>query len=409
MKKKLFLNNTQVNAELGRCLGCAAKPCHKACPAGCNPNEFIKLALAGRWEEAAFSILRANPLGQVCGLVCPDKFCMKSCARAAIDFSINIPKVQATILQKVRESSTFRLYHSEKLNGKRVAVVGAGPAGIAAAAVLAGRGYSVTLFEADRRIGGAMNMIPEERLPHEIVEADWNFIKNIGDIDLKLKTPVENPLSLLENGYDGVIAALGEPNCVGMGIEGEEFCLNYMDYLKMPERYSGEGNVAIIGGGAVAADCAFTARKNGAKHVEMFVRRRFSDMRISSSERDMLLNNEIDMTTMTRVCAVSKNETGLIVETVKTRFNDSGRLEDIPETKIKRSDFKYVVMAIGSRANEQIQHEKIIYAGDCCHGSSTVVEAIVSGKSAGDKLDALLNGKNVVENNQQNNICLKVG
>ncbi len=405
MKKKLFLNNAQVRAELGRCLNCATKPCHKVCPAGCNPNEFINLALAGKWEEAAFSILRANPLGQVCGLICPDKFCMKSCARATVDFSVNIPKVQAAILQKARNNPEFRLRNAEKLNGMHVAVVGAGPAGIAAAAVLAGRGYSVTLFEADRRIGGAMNMIPEERLPHEVIEADWDFIKNIGDIDLRLKTPVENLLSLFEGGYVGVIAAVGEPNCVGMGIAGEEFCLNYMDYLKTPERYAREGNVAIIGGGAVAADCAFTARKNGAQHVEMFVRRRFSDMKISGGEREMLLDCEIDMTTMTRVCAVTKNDNGLIVETVKTRFNKDGRLEDIPDTRIKRPDFKYVVMAIGSRANEHISHDKIIYAGDCVSGSSTVVEAIASGKNAGDRLDALLSGKKT----EENNICLKVG
>ncbi len=267
----------------------------------------------------------------------------------------------------------------------------------------------MTLFEADRRIGGAMNMIPEERLPHEVIDADWNFIKNIGDIDLKLKTPVENSLSLLENGYDGVVAAVGEPNCVGMGIEGEEFCLNYMDYLKMPEKYVTEGNVAIIGGGAVAADCAFTARKNGAKHVEMFVRRRFSDMKISGSEREMLLENEVDITTMTRVCAITKNENGLAAETVKTRFNEEGRLEDIPNTRIQRPDFRYVVMAVGSRANEPIQHEKIVYAGDCVSGSSTVVEAIASGKRAGDKLDALLRGRDTEQSKPQNNICLKVG
>jgi len=413
MKKKLFLNNAQMKAELGRCLNCAAQPCHKACPAGCNPNEFIHLALAGKWEEAALSILRANPLGQVCGLVCPDKFCMKTCSRAAVDFAINIPKVQAVILQKVRANPAFRLTHSEKLNGKRVAVIGAGPAGIAAASVLAGRGYSVTLFEADKRIGGAMNMIPEERLPHEVIEADWNFIRNIGDIDLKLKTPVENPLLLLEKGYDGVVAALGEPNCVGLGIEGEEFCLNYMDYLKMPEKYAGEGNVAVIGGGAVAADCAFTAGKNGAKNVEMFVRRRFSDMKVSRSEREMLLENEVDITTMTRVCAIFQEQNSLVIETVKTRFNESGRLEDIPGTQIKRPGFKYVVMAIGSRANEKVSHERIVYAGDCCNGSSTVVEAIASGKNAGDRLDVLLNGARETSvtaiDDMKSTVCLKVG
>ncbi len=414
MKKALYLNSAQLKTELGKCLHCAKQPCHTGCPAGCNPSEFINLALAGNWMEAGYSILRSNPLGQTCGLVCPDKFCMKNCTRKNLDYAINIPKVQAAILEKLRTNAEFKLKHAVKLNGKKVAVVGAGPAGIAAAALLAGRGYSVSLFEKEGCIGGAMNLIPESRLPHSVVEQDWQFIRVIGDIDLKLKTKVNSFSELLSSGYDGVVAAVGESEGVKMGIEGEDLTTSYLDYLRKPEDFASAGRVAVIGGGAVAVDCAVTAAQNGASHVEMFVRRRFSDMRITAEERSWLLENNIDITTMTRVCALSQSDKGCLeLQTIKTCFNQEGRLEDIAGTKIIRSGFDRVVMAVGSRSGEKERNDKIVYAGDCLLGSSTVVEAVASGKNAGDRMDRILRGE--VCNDEdltgaiKSTICLKVG
>ena len=92
MPKQLYLNHAQLNAEINRCLNCKNQPCMKACPAGCNPHDFIQFAKNNDFDKAVKVITQANPMGQTCGLVCPDKFCMKACTRANIDFSINIPK-----------------------------------------------------------------------------------------------------------------------------------------------------------------------------------------------------------------------------------------------------------------------------------------------------------------------------
>ena len=101
--KNLYLNPAQFNAETEKCLQCKTKPCEQACPAHCSPHDFIAAAKNKNFDEAANMILQQNPLAETCGLICPDKFCMNACLRAKIDNPINIPKVQATILQKYRE------------------------------------------------------------------------------------------------------------------------------------------------------------------------------------------------------------------------------------------------------------------------------------------------------------------
>lgn len=382
MPKQLYLNHAQLNAEINRCLNCKNQPCMKACPAGCNPHDFIQYAKNNDFDKAVKAITQANPMGQTCGLVCPDKFCMKACTRANIDFSINIPKVQATILEKYRcnNKKTNITY-----NNKKVAVIGAGPAGMAAAEKLANNGFRVTVFEASDKIGGALNMIPNNRLPFDVIEKDWKFIAQNELISLHLNAFVANPEHLLQKGFCAVIVASGEPNCIDLGIEGEEYSISYLDYLKSPDSYLSSGNIAIVGGGAVATDCAVTARQNGAENVEMFIRRRICDMRITEEERKSLIENNIDLTTMTKIKKISKTNGKLVLYTCKTHFVN-GKLEEIEGTTIQRPNFDMLIKAIGSSAPKCNDSENIFYAGDCKHGGSTVVEAVASGKDVAQKV-----------------------
>ena len=260
--KSLYLTKVQLKAELDRCLNCANKPCMNACPVNCSPQEFISHAKNGDFEQAVATITRNNPMGQTCGLICPDKFCMKACTRSRIDFAVNIPKVQATILENYRNPSAEA--KAIRPNGRKVAVIGAGPAGLAAAAELGKQGYYVCLYEASDKIGGALNMIPDERLPYEVIAKDWSFIFNRDFITLYLTTKIGSPSDLFSQGFDGVIVATGEPNVTDLGIPGQEYAVSYMEYLHHPSKYETKGRVAVIGGGNVAADCAFTAAANGA-------------------------------------------------------------------------------------------------------------------------------------------------
>ena len=173
MTKKLYLTDAQLKSETERCLNCPEKPCKKACPANCSPADFIqaaKLRTNEGYAKAAEEILKANPLGQMCGLTCPDRFCMAACSRKNLDAPIRIPAVQAALLEKARKLSVVSAPAPVAPNGKSIAIVGAGPAGMAAAAVLARKGYGITLFEAADKVGGAAKLIPEARLPQEVTE-----------------------------------------------------------------------------------------------------------------------------------------------------------------------------------------------------------------------------------------------
>lgn len=376
----IYLTPLQLNAELGRCLDCKTQPCMTACPVNCNPREFIQCAKNGDTAGAVAAIARNNPLGQTCGLICPDKFCMKACTRHAVDFPINIPKVQATLLQKYRDAA--QPPDAPQPNRASVAVVGAGPAGIAAAALLSRRGIGVVMFEARGKIGGALNMIPKERLPGDVIMRDWNFICRDGRIDLRLNAPVAD-IAALCGQYRAVIAATGEPNCMALGIPGEDLSLSYMDYLSDPEKYQTDGAVAVIGGGNVAADCALTAARLGASSVEMFIRRRVCDMRISKSEHLAILAAGITPNGMTSPEKIEQNGDRLTLF-VRKNISVGEKWQALPNSTVALPYFSRIIRAVGSRADDKPDPapDNLIYAGDCKTGGSTIVEAIASGRAA---------------------------
>ena len=270
---------------------------------------------------------------------------------------------------------------------QKFAVIGAGPAGIGAVAELLKSGFAVEVFEKSSELGGALKMIPDLRLPKEIVAREWKKLANHNALTFNFNQEIVESKTLLEQGFAGVVVAIGENKFRKLGIEGENLALNYDEYLLNPQKYTDAENVAVVGGGAVAVDCAVSAKNGGAKNVEMFVRRRLSDMRITKAERNSLLENQIDITTMTRITKIEKDGEKLTAYSCKTRFNAEQKLEDIPNTEIARKGFDYIVLALGSYSeNLAEQNEKIVFAGDCVNGSSTAVEAVASGKSAARRL-----------------------
>ena len=269
----LYLRKAQFAAELEKCLQCPTKPCEKACPVGCSPHDFIAAAKSGDIGAAAALIAEHNPLGETCGLICPDKFCRRACLRQHVDAAIKIPAVQAEIMRQAREKDLLKTAEATAANGKKAAIIGSGPAGLGAAAELLKHGFAVTVFEQNNRVGGALNLIPEQRLPREITAYEWQRLANDSRLEIKLNTEVTDYEDLLRQGYVAVVVAAGEQKCRTLGVTGENAAIAYTEYLKNPAKYATGGNVAVIGGGAAAVDCAITAVKQGAVHTEMFVRR----------------------------------------------------------------------------------------------------------------------------------------
>jgi NADPH-dependent glutamate synthase beta subunit-like oxidoreductase/dihydroorotate dehydrogenase/Pyruvate/2-oxoacid:ferredoxin oxidoreductase delta subunit len=432
------LTGAQFRAELERCIYCEEKPCQEACPAHCSPADFIMAARVGGKSDlrrSAAMIMGANPLGWVCGVVCPDYFCMKACSRRTFDRPIEIPAVQATVIKKANEAGMAKFRRAGS-NGKSVGVIGAGPAGLGAASVLAQRGYKVTVYEKHKRSGGAMNLIPDFRLNKQVVRADIAFLNSLGDVEFKhgvsvtvgepalgapasrrrvavyrarklasetLVLPGDKQTFLKD--YDAVVvcAGLGEP--IKLNIPGEELALSWEAFLENQKKLELRGKkIAVLGGGAVAADCATTAKRLGAAAVELIYRRRQQDMPLTQYERGLLLEHGVEIATCSKPLAVvhqGKRVTGLRIARMLLPAGKAPRPENLVVSKKESPifrEFDLVISAIGSKTKLPVRRTRgIFYAGDMVLGAATVVESVASGKNAAAEADAFIRGERIAD------------
>ncbi|HRY29140.1 MAG TPA: FAD-dependent oxidoreductase [Elusimicrobiota bacterium] len=399
----LFLTDAQLKAEIEKCEYCEDKPCMGACPCDCSPTDFIKAVSIGEPSDvmrSAALIMGKNPLGGVCGQTCPDKHCMAACVHKKFDSPVSIPAVQATIIQKAKELGVMPKMDKPKSNGKKVAVIGAGAAGLGAASLLAQRGYGVTLFEKDSVPGGMCNLIPDYRLDKKVLKTDIEWVLRLGDIALKTGETVDAPESLLKKGFDAVVVAAGLWVPLLPGTPNEDKAIAGIPYLKEPGKFDVSGNVAVIGGGATAFDCAMTALVRGAKRVELFALENLSEMPLSAKEMEELVRSGIEVSGRTRVTKIlcdGAKVTGL--STVKVRLKDGQKfslkaIEPVPGSDSTRNDINKVIIAIGARsAFKKGDNPAVFYAGDCVEGPTTVVEASAAGKNTAEQVDAYLNKK----------------
>jgi dihydropyrimidine dehydrogenase (NAD+) subunit PreT len=396
-----IMTKHQLHAELLRCEYCEEKPCKNACPVNCSPFDFIMAARVGNPSDikrSAAEIMRSNPLGGVCGLVCPDRFCMAACSRKNFDGSIDIPRVQATLVEMAKRLGGIPKFANATPNGRKIAIIGGGPAGLGTAAALAQMGYQVDVFESRDELGGMMNLIPDQRLDKGVVQSDIEFLLSLGAITAKTGVKVDDPKQLLAQGYQAVCVTTGLWKPIELGIENENLSTKMVDLLSNKNSFHFAGRVAVIGGGATAVDCAITARERGATHVELFMLEKLSEMPLTPAERQELVNYDIEVNGRIRISKIQtdgKSVTGL--ETKKVYLPDGqpfkpANIRDVDGTEGVRADFNTVVMAIGMRPTfAREQADGLFYAGDAANGPTTVVEAVASGKNTALEIDAYLN------------------
>lgn len=375
-----------VMEEASRCLLCHDAPCSKSCPAGTDPAKFIRSVRFKNFKGAAETVRINNILGSICARVCPtERYCQQGCSRSGIDKPIDIGRIQRYITD-FEDSLKMDILEKKPLNGKKVAVVGSGPAGLASAGYLALEGFEVTVFEKEAKAGGYLRYgIPEYRLPSEVVDKEIKRIQKLG-VKIECGHLVEE-LESLKKEYDAVVVASGHNKGKVLPIfAGKRFVKTAVDFLHNAKKKKGNiklpENVLVIGGGDVAMDTVTTLKLLGVPHVTDVVYETFAEFK--ASKKELIGSQEQGVTIIDGYIPVS-----LKGKTVKFqhRFIPS-------ELKIKAD---LIILAVGQyteagllglevKKTQEVEEtanrvkDNLFVAGDIAHGEKTVVYAVRSGK-----------------------------
>ena len=429
----------QAIAEANRCLQCPKPQCIQGCPVEVDIPAFIELIRKRKFEEAIRKVKEKNSLPAICGRVCPQETqCQQFCVLGKIGDPVSIGRLERFVadweLQRGLETP-----EKPSPTGKRVAVVGAGPAGLTAAADLAKLGHEVVIFEALHLPGGVLIYgIPEFRLPKQIVQAEVTYVKKLG-VEIKtnyLIGRIHTIPELLKEGFDAVFIGTGAGLPRFLGLPGEnlggiysanEFLIrvNLMKSYNFPQYdtpiRTGK-KVAVIGGGNVAMDSARSALRLGAEEVYIIYRRSRKEMPARAEEIENAEEEGIIFKLLTNPVRFIGNEKGLLkaMECIRMQLgepDESGRRRPIP---IQGSEFTIevdtAIIAIGRTPNPIIQRtteglevsrwrtiitdengktslEGVYAGGDIVTGEATVISAMGAGKKAAKAIHQYLMNK----------------
>jgi NADH-quinone oxidoreductase subunit F len=269
------------------CEGLVSAPCSHTCPAGVDAPRYIRFIAQGKPAEAVAVVREKIPFPSVCGYVCIHP-CEAKCRRAQLDEAIGIRVLKRFAVD--HDTGLWKLNSKvAPATGKRVAIVGSGPAGLTAAYYLAKQGHSVTVFEALPEPGGMMRVgIPDYRLPKDILRAEIKEIENIG-VEIRTNTSVDSLDELFQDGYNAIFLAIGAHQGIKIGVKGEDSpkvmdCVSFLRDVSLGRGVKLGSRVAVIGGGNAAIDSARTALRLGAKEVTIVYRRTRGEMPASAEE-----------------------------------------------------------------------------------------------------------------------------
>lgn len=392
--------------EAKRCLNCKKPRCQEGCPIHTPIPVMIQMLLQGEMPEAAEMVFANNPLSVICSLVCDhEKQCEGHCVKGIKGEPVHISSIENYI-----SDTCFDRMKLEQLpkNGKRIAVVGAGSAGITIAILMACRGYKVTIFEVKEKIGGIMRYgIPEFRLPKSILDRYYVKMKELGilfrpNFALGGSTGVED---LLRDGYHAVFIGTGTWRPYQLHIPGETFGnVHYgINYLNNPDVYDLGDRVLVIGAGNAAMDVARTAIRKGSRHVTVYSITEVpaaSPKEVEYAKLDGVEFEYLQTAIEIRdegaiICDVEWTEDGKLVkkeETARLVPADSIiiSISQGPQDRIVNRDKELQVDDRGllkTDANGETTMPGIFASGDVVTGAKTVVEAVKYSKMIADAMD----------------------
>lgn len=425
--------------EAMRCLKCREKPCTKGCPVMVRIPEFIAEVAKGQFEKAYEIISQTSALPAICGRVCPqENQCEGYCVRGVMGEPVGIGRLERFVADwhmAHSKESTEENRPQEKSGSRKVAVVGAGPAGLTCAGDLAANGYDVTVFESLHKPGGVLAYgIPEFRLPKDIVDAEVKKLEDRG-VHFVNNAVIGKSMTvdeLFADGYDAIFIGTGAGLPSFMNIPGENLlgvcsANEYLTRINLMKGYLKEYDtpvqeakrIAVVGGGNVAMDAARCAKRMGAEKVYIVYRRSMDEIPARKEEIHHAIEEGIDFQLLKNPVAVLGDETGHVkgLECVEMELGEpdaSGRRRPVEK---KDSNFVLdvdcVIMAIGTKLNRLIlettdhlqDNERggvgtneeaatnrpgVFAGGDAVTGAATVIMAMGAGKTAARSIDEYL-------------------
>jgi glutamate synthase (NADPH/NADH) small chain len=433
----LGYTSEQASAEAKRCLLCKKPQCAAGCPVGIDIPGFVKLIAEGKFEEAADRILLVNALPAICGRVCPQETqCEALCVLGKKGDPLSIGNLERFAADWKRERGTCPVPPPAKPTGKKIAIVGSGPAGLTCAGELVTRGHAVTIFEAFHKTGGVLVYgIPEFRLPKAIVRDEVGRLEARG-----VKVVTNNVVGKLDTveellaEHDAVFIGVGAGAPMFLGIPGEDLlgvysANEYLTRTNLMRAYDRDRadtpilrmkRVAVVGGGNVAMDSARTALRLGSEKVYIVYRRSRTELPARAAEVHHAEQEGIEFNLLVNPSRILGNEKGWVtgIECVRQELGEpdaSGRRRPVP---IKGSEFVLdvdaVIVAIGNRPNPIVPQTtpdmktnkwglivadektgrttkpRVWSGGDIVTGAATVISAMGAGQAAAKDIDAFL-------------------
>ena len=412
------LNTSDRRLQASRCMDCGVPFCHWACPLGNRPPEFQDAIYKGEWKMAYEILTATNDFPEFTGRICP-ALCEKSCVlKLSMNAPVTIREDECSVIEAAFREGYVQPRKFVR-NGKKVAVIGSGPAGLAAANQLNHRGYEVTVYEKDEYPGGLLRFgIPNFKLQKTVIDRRIKVMEAEG-IMFKTNTPVD--VEKLPAGYDAYCICTGTPTArdlkvPGRDLKGVHFALELLSQqnrvlagqtFSAKERVTAKGKrVLVIGGGDTGSDCIGTSHRQGAVSVTQIeimpkppvgsnpntpwpqwpvVLKTSSSHEEGCERRWLLTTNKFIGTKDNRVC-------GAEVEEVEWKPNpDGGRPIMVPTGKKETIECDIVFLAMGFLRPEQPKFaENVFVAGDAATGASLVVRCIAGGRKAAQQIDAYL-------------------
>jgi dihydropyrimidine dehydrogenase (NAD+) subunit PreT len=411
-----FENKTAAEVEANRCLFCYDAPCTKSCPTGINVPKFIKQITTENIKGSAHTIFSSNIMGAGCSKVCPvEKLCEGACVYNLLEEEpIHIARLQRYSTEKAMENKC-QLFERKPSTGKKVAIIGAGPAGLSCAHVLSREGVDITIYEKESKGGGLMTYgIAAYKVTPQFCEDEVNYITAIGGIDIKYNHELGKNVSLadLQKKFDAVYIGMGVGVARQLDIPGEElkgvedaihfiYDLRDKGYASVPVG----DKVAVIGMGMTAIDAATQAKRLGAKDVTLVYRRTEAEKPCTDVELDIAKLDGCEIIWLAapkEVKGVNGKVTQLVCSIMELGAPDaSGRRSPVDTGKTFTLEVDMVIKAAGQVPFEELVNTNelsntkgkividkntatsiagVFAGGDCVNGGKEVVDAVQAGK-----------------------------